>query len=93
MNDAEHLPGPWHWHNKSLVQSNGYIVANAIIPKVKALPVIDVRQADAQLIAEAPRLLAACQKAIEEAVADEQDEWFAEMQSAIARATGQPKSK
>lgn len=45
-------------------------------------------QANARLIAAAPELLAALQRAIDEAVADDLDDWFANARAVIAKATG-----
>jgi hypothetical protein len=44
--------------------------------------------ANTRLIAAAPDLLEAAKRAVREAVADQQDEWFAALDAAIAKAEG-----
>lgn len=48
-------------------------------------------EANARLIAAAPDLLAAAIHALEDAVADDMDDWFGELRAAVAKATGADK--
>lgn len=99
MADTQHTPGPWvfdlskSWrpHRVSLYHFVGnddadiaHIGENFSSNRSPAETI-----ANARLIAAAPELLAACQRALAEAVADDQDGWFANMRAAIAKATGQ----
>jgi hypothetical protein len=85
---TDYVPGPWHSKKASVVCFYGtrrIQVATARQP----LFTPEAQTANARLIAAAPDLLEACQRALAEAVADDQDEWFANMRAAIAKATGQ----
>lgn len=92
MSGAGHLSGPWHWHNGKLIQSNGYIVADAFAPSKEARPFIDVRNEDARLIMAAPDLLDALQ-VIMLHYPHQNSVYASDAYAAIAKATGHSISK
>ena len=90
MTDTTHTPGPWQiWGQITGISRSpctGHTISKG--PNIFICDAIGTSDANARLIAAAPELLAACQRALVEAVADDQDEWFAIMRAAIAKATG-----
>lgn len=99
MADTKHTPGPWtfdpskSWRPhrvglKHFVGNDDADIAH-ISESFSSGRTPEETFANARLIAAAPELLAACQRALAEAVADDQDEWFANMRTAIAKATSQ----
>lgn len=94
MRQPRHTPGPW-------AIDAGFLEAQGHAPLFQLFGTCDCgepigqitgtqeeAEANARLIAAAPQLLEACQLALSEAVADDQDEWYANMRKAIAAATG-----
>lgn len=87
MSAAKHTPGPWQAAGRHIVQDDGGVVAY-----VTAYASLTPRQkADARLIASAPDLLAALQKALEHCIwpASSISAAEAEARAAIANATGE----
>jgi len=85
MTDNQHTPGPWRAKGHC-IETEEYSFNWVASVQTSNVP---EWEANARLIAAAPDLLEACQRALAEAVADDQDEWFANMRAAIAKATGQ----
>lgn len=66
MNTARYTPGPWHWHDDTLTTSDGtpVLMGGTYLRDHRVVAVsIDVRDADASLIAAAPDLLEALKEA------------------------------
>jgi hypothetical protein len=92
MTDTQHTPGPWFATpgNYAVYVKDAYGDQGDLVCALSGYGSnYRLRAANARLIAAAPDLLEACQRALAEAVADDQDEWFANMRAAIAKATGQ----
>lgn len=91
---AEHTPGPWRWQPVEQITTPGYAyqVSAAQVPPWPVAQV--VTPADAQLVAAAPALLAACNRvlrAIEWAYTEDRldtDEQAAVLRAAIESAAG-----
>lgn len=86
---TEHSPGPWTLFSTPL--GVGVVGANSDIAHCDGHDSRRSREeeeANARLIAAAPDLLAAAVHALESAVADDMDDWFAELRAAVAKAEG-----
>ena len=82
-----HSPGPWQFDGQVILDADGGHVASPIGCDVADID--DEPIANAQLIAAAPDLLAACERVMQLAVSVEGDEVFSQVKVAIAKARGE----
>jgi hypothetical protein len=84
---TRHTPGPWKWNE----HYNGLEGVGQSVLKYADYEGMWLSfnnyEADAQLIAAAPELLAALERVVNEAADDDMDDWFANARAAIAKAT------
>lgn len=92
MSAAKHTSGEWsvleHDGRVFVLANRSLTVAEVSYQLLHAGVSGSTQLQNAHLMSSAPNLLAAAQRAIAEAVADDMDPWFVELQAAVAKATG-----